>query len=79
MAKSNFMAMMKAKPNARGKRSHLPLLCGVQNCEEDFIVSYSNEYPPKRYCIEHATVFNPTTDGSKAQMDQVLKQLGVIA
>lgn len=55
MAKSNFLAMMKAKPNARGKRSHLPLYCSVAKCEEDFLVSYGKDsYPPKRYCKEHA-------------------------
>lgn len=79
MAKSNFLASMKAKPNARGKRSHLPLHCSTVGCEEDFLVSYINTYPPIRQCNTHATFLNPPQVSEKDQLTNTLRLLGAIA
>lgn len=78
MAKSNFLAMMKAKPNARGKRSHLPLYCSVKNCEEDFIVSHpliNGDSVPKRYCTTHSAIFTPPQKSDRDKLELVLALL----
>lgn len=77
MAKSNFLVMMKAKPNERGRRSHLPLLCSVNKCEEDFLISYQGKEDKKRYCQEHAPMYaeqKPTE-----LLTQVLERMGLLA
>lgn len=75
MAKSNFLAMMKAKPNARGKRSHLPLECGVKDCHEETIVSHCDVFPPKRYCIGHSEIFTPKKVTEASARKELINQL----
>lgn len=77
MAKSNFLASMKAKPNERGRRSHLPLVCSVAKCEEDFLVSDCSQYPPKRYCATHAPFNKVATEQEVLTM--TLQRLGLLA
>lgn len=77
MAKSGFLQMMQAKPNARGRRSHLPIRCSVGKCEEDFLVSVGKEYPPKRYCTKHAPFIKTSTED--VELDAMLSALGLVA
>lgn len=75
MAKSAFLASIKAKPNARGKRSHLPLECSVKGCDNDFILSYSMTFPPKRYCEQHSEIFNPKKSNPTSERRELVNQL----
>lgn len=38
MAKSSFVKDIKAKPNARGKTSHLMFACNTKDCKNDAVI-----------------------------------------
>lgn len=78
MAKTRgFVAMMKAKPNARGKTSHLPITCSCGKCDEDFLVLKAGK-PNTRKCRAH--FFNTTTEKGKRQDATIakLKSMGLL-
>ena len=80
MAKTHSVIKdIKAKPNERGRRSHLPLVCGCKNCEEDFYVSYPRSdmrADVKRRCKPH---FDGATQKKREDKTvNMLRRLGLV-
>lgn len=73
MARSQTVKNIRAKPNQRGVRSHLPLECSVKGCSEDFHVSKGKTYPPIRYCEPHLK--NPPQNRARIAK---LKSMGLL-
>lgn len=78
--KQSINKIIKAKPNERGRTSHLPLTCSCSEdkvkCQEDFYVSKPS-YPAKRKCAHHFS--NPPQGKRQRDTEAMLRSMGLIA
>lgn len=81
MAKQSIVAIIKAKPNARGKRSHIPMPCTTKDCKNDAMI-YKGTFS-KRVRLCEGCYYNPpqkvrAISKRKQAENDLLRQLGVM-
>lgn len=74
MARSQTVKDIKAKPNARGKTSHIPERCNVGKCQENALICRGTASKRKKICEAHYE--NPPTKSGAAL--KRLKSMGLI-
>lgn len=75
MAKHSVLADIKAKPNARGKTSHIPIECSVKNCRDEAFLHFGSFDKRKKLCFHHYN--NPPRSAKQAIADTYLAQFGL--
>lgn len=76
MAKQSIVAVIRAKPNARGKTSHLPMECSVKKCTNEALIHKGPFANRKRICASHWE--NPPQDTRKNKQVAKLRSMGLV-
>jgi len=77
MAKQSIVQVIRAKPNARGKTSHIPYVCRVKGCNEEYFAITGTFSNRKKVCKEH--FYNPPVTATDIKMRDYLAQFGIAA
>jgi len=80
MAKQSIVKQIKAKPNARGKTSHLPMMCQTKDCDKEAVVFHGTFDKRVKVCYD-CFASNAEKKPAKSQVADIqatLKALGLI-
>ena len=76
MAKQSIVATIRAKPNERGRTSHIPYTCRITGCNEEYFAITGTFSNRKKTCKEH--FYNPPVSDAHAATVALMAQFGVI-
>jgi hypothetical protein len=76
MAKQSIVATIRAKPNERGRTSHIPFPCSLKGCDEDYFAITGTFSNRKKVCKEH--YYNPPVSDANAATIALMAQFGIV-
>lgn len=78
MAKASFVKAIKAKPNERGRTSHLPIYCDTKNCKNEALVIKGKFDKRIKLCYDCLTAPKPVKRTNVSEVQATLRALGFI-